>query len=377
MTHSTAESAGRRIAYFISPHGFGHAARASGVMAALHEIDPSINFEIFTTIPKWFFQDSLSGPFTYHSLLTDLGVVQKTPLHEDFPKTLQCLNEFLPFDPLKIKSLAKLVIDVESQLIICDIAPMGIVIAREAGIPSILIENFTWDWIYQGYSSYDGGISKHITYLKKLFETADYHIQTEPVCCHGTFDLTTLPVSRKIRTPRGQIREKLKIPAEGKAVMITMGGTSQHYSFSGQLTNQRDVYFIIPGGSASMHIHNNLLLLPHHSDLFHPDLVNACDAVIGKVGYSTLAEVYYAGVPFGYISRPSFVESEVLEAYIKKEMIGFAISEKQLEEGSWVSQLRKLLASPRILRNGSNGASQVAQFVCELLNGQAPKLLRN
>ncbi len=95
MTFSTAESAGPRIAYFISPHGFGHAARASGVMAALHEIDPSITFEIFTTIPKWFFQDSISGPFTYHSLLTDIGVVQKTPLREDLPKTLQCLNQFL------------------------------------------------------------------------------------------------------------------------------------------------------------------------------------------------------------------------------------------------------------------------------------------
>jgi hypothetical protein len=31
----------------------------------------------------------------------------------------------------------------------------------------------------------------------------------------------------------------------------------------------------------------NLVLLPHHSGFYHPDLVNASDAVIGKVGYST------------------------------------------------------------------------------------------
>lgn len=64
-----------------------------------------------------------------------------------------------------------------------------------------------------------------------------------------------------------------------------------------------------------MHIRNNLLRAPHSPDLFQPDLIDDCDAVIGKVGYSTLAEVYHTGAPFGYISLPSFVESEVLKEY--------------------------------------------------------------
>ncbi|MFQ5686179.1 MAG: hypothetical protein ACE5GV_05910 [Candidatus Scalindua sp.] len=64
------EKAGRHnysIGYFISPHGFGYAALASAVMVSMHDINPSIRFEIFTTIPEWFFLQSLSGPFTYHS----------------------------------------------------------------------------------------------------------------------------------------------------------------------------------------------------------------------------------------------------------------------------------------------------------------------
>ncbi len=372
MTDLSPESAEHKIAYFISPHGLGHAARAAGVMDALHEIDPSILFEIFTTIPCWFFQKSLFGIFSYHSLLTDIGLVQKTPFHEDLPKTLQYLNDFLPFDRSQITSLARLVTNIECELIICDIAPMGIVVAQEAGIPSVLIENFIWDWIYQGYKIQDGSISRYITYFQRLFETADYHIQTDPVCCYRTADLTTLPVSRKIRTPGKQIRKKLGISSKDKAVMITMGGISQKNTFSGQLTNQQNIYFIIPGGSPSMRFQfqDNLLLLPLHSDLFHPDLVNACDAVIGKVGYSTLAEVYYAGVPFGYIKRPSFAESEILEAYIKQEMNGLAISETQFEEGSWVSMLPELLASPRIRRSGPSGAYQAAQFISRLLNGE-------
>jgi UDP:flavonoid glycosyltransferase YjiC (YdhE family) len=372
MTLSSIKAKENRIGYFISPHGLGHAARAAGVMDALCEIDSSIRFEIFTTAPRWFFQDSLSGPFTYHSLLTDIGMVQKTPFHEDLSETLQCLKDFLPFDRSQMISLAKMVTNSKCQLILCDIAPMGIAVAREAGIPSVLIENFTWDWIYEGYTVYKDNINKYITYLQQLFESVDFHIQTDPVCRHRRADLTTKPVSRKIRTPREVIREKLGISAEDKAALITMGGIPQNYTFSEQLLNQSDVYFIIPGGSPSIQLRGNLILLPHRSDLFHPDLVNASDAVIGKVGYSTLAEVYHAGVPFGYIKRPSFVESKMLEAYIKKKMNGIAISEAQFEDGSWIQHLPALLASPRIRRRGPNGASQVAQFVCSLLNGKRP-----
>jgi hypothetical protein len=72
------ETATHRIAYFITPHGYGHAARASAVMAAVHQINAAVRFEIFTQVPEWFFQDSLSGPYGHHALLTDIGLAQKT-----------------------------------------------------------------------------------------------------------------------------------------------------------------------------------------------------------------------------------------------------------------------------------------------------------
>jgi hypothetical protein len=68
-----------RIAFFISPHGFGHAARAASVMEALAQIDSSHQFDIFTTVPEWFFANCNSFAFQYHQLLTDIGLVQKTP----------------------------------------------------------------------------------------------------------------------------------------------------------------------------------------------------------------------------------------------------------------------------------------------------------
>ena len=361
----------KSIAYFISPHGYGHAARAAGVMEAMYEVDPAVRFEIFTQVPRWFFDHSLSGNFGYHSLLTDIGLVQSTPLHANLKETVRRLNHFLPFDPSRMRELANLVGNLECALIICDIAPMGIVVAKQAGIPSLLVENFTWDWIYEGYVKYNQRIGEHIDYLKGLFEAADFHIQTEPVTCRRTVNLTTFPVSRKVKCPAHEIRHKLGLPKSSKAVMITMGGTEKDYSFLEQISQKRDIHFVIPGASKRVEIHANLVLLPHRSDYFHPDLVNACDGVIGKVGYSTVAEIYYAGIPFGYIARSRFRESQTLVSFIKNQMRGLPIGEDAFHDGSWLSSLHDLLALPRIYRKEPQGAEQIAHFISGLL-GPSP-----
>ena len=357
----------RRIAYFISPHGFGHAARAAAVMAASHQMDASVRFEIFTKVPFWFFQDSLSGHFQYHSCLTDIGLVQRTPLTEDLDRTLASLNAFLPLDRSRISALGRMVSSLECGLVICDIAPMGIEVAREAGIPSVLVENFTWDWIYEGYGRKDAQLERHIVYLRELFDAAEHRVQTEPVCVPGAPDLITVPVSRKPRTAAVKIRRELGLPPDCRVVVVTMGGIRVHYLFLDNLRAQNDMYFVIPGASESMEIRGNLVLLPHRSRFFHPDLLNASDVAIGKVGYSTLAEVYHAGIPFGYISRTRFRESQILADYIERNMAGLAIKEEAFKNGSWVSRLEALLALPRIPRNGPNGAEQVARFILGLL----------
>ncbi len=360
------------IAYFISPHGYGHAARAAGVMEAMNALDPAMRFEIFTNVPSWFFEDSLSGDFGYHALLTDIGLVQRTPLHADIPETIGRLNHFLPFDTSKIRELASLLKKLGTGLIICDIAPMGIAVAQEAGIPSLLIENFTWDWIYEGFLREYGRIGDHIRYLKGVLHTAQFHIQTEPVCHPQRVDLTTFPVSRKSKTPAREIRERLGIPPDNKAIFITMGGIEEQYNFLARLATQREAHFVIPGASKKMERHGNLVLLPHHSDYFHPDLINASDAVIGKVGYSTLAEVYHAGPPFGYVARKSFRESQTLVSFIEDQMNGLAISEDRFYGCGWLSSLPDLLALPRVHRQDPNGAEQAAHFIHNLIKSTPP-----
>ena len=362
----------RRIAFFVSHHGFGHAARAAAVMDALHRIDASIHFDIFSQTPAWFFEQSLSGSYEIHPTKTDIGLVQKSPLHADLGQTIRELNEFLPYDPLKIAQLSRWLKRRGCQLVMCDISPMGILVAQKGGIPSLLIENFTWDWIYEGYFKQDPAIRKHSHYLGQLFGEVDYHIQTEPLCRLDSAELITLPVSRKPKASAGKIRKKLGLPEGHKSVLITMGGIPEAFQFTEDLKRQMDVVFVISGGATALKRDQNVVLLPYQST-FHPDLVNAVDAVIGKVGYSTLAEVYGAGVAFGYIRRSDFRESPILVDYIEKNMAGAAIDEAQFYNGSWISGLDQLLALRRIERQEPNGAEQIADFVGSILKTEETK----
>lgn len=369
----TAEKPSGSIACFISPHGFGHAARASAVVRTVQEKDPSIRFEIFTTIPKWFFEDSLVKPFGYHSLLTDIGLVQETPFKADLPETVRRLDRFIPFDPSTTGKLAETLSRLNCELVVCDIAPMGIAVARASGVPSLLVENFTWDWVYDEYASRHDRLKRHMEYLSGMFSEADYHVQAEPVCATGPVGLRVPPVSRRPIRPRRQIRDMLGIPDGSRMLLMTMGGIRERYGFLDSLMLPDDVYVIVPGGNDGVERKGHIISLAHHSAFFHPDLVNAADAVVGKVGYSTLAEVYQAGVPFGFIKRTDFRESDVLAEYIHRHMYGIAVSEDTLRGGDWGDFIECLLGFPRIKRERLNGAIQMADFVFEILNDKRAK----
>jgi hypothetical protein len=354
-----------RIAFFISPHGFGHAARAASVMEALAEIEPLLQFDIFTTVPDWFFAGPHSFGYRYHRLETDIGLVQKTPFQEDLPATAQKLKNFLPFNPSQISALAEKIRQLKSTLVVCDIAPMGIRVAGEAGVPSVLIENFTWDWIYRGFD--EDEFNDFSAYFKSIFSEASYHIQTRPICQPARVDFTAGPASRKIRSPARHTRQRLGLSDRSKVVMITAGGVPKNYGFIDRLRHHTDTHFIIPGAADSENIQNNLILLPENSAYFHPDLINAADAVVGKIGYSTIAEIYQAGVPFGYSARTRYRESKPLVDFVENHMTGFAIDESEFHNGDWVHRLLDLLALPCDKQDRPNGADQIAGFICALL----------
>jgi hypothetical protein len=118
------------VAYFVSSHGFGHAARAAAVMEGIRGRVEDVRFEIFGGTPKWFFEDSVRAEFSYHRTRTDVGLVQKSPVEEDPAATVAALEGFLPFDSARVGELAEAVKRGGCRAVLCDISPLGIAVAE-------------------------------------------------------------------------------------------------------------------------------------------------------------------------------------------------------------------------------------------------------
>jgi len=364
-----------QIGYVISGHGFGHATRAIAVMQALSRC-LAVRFTILTSAPSWLFTASLTAPHLLHPLTTDVGLVQQSALSEDLSATLVALNRFYPLDEAMVAQAAGLLQG--CALVLCDIAPLGIEAAKRAGIPSVLVENFTWDWIYQGYLQQCPALSSQIDYLRELFTRADYHIQTEPVCGSHPCDLVVKPVARGLRAPE-RIRQRFFCSHQQKLVLLTMGGIQGRQKHSidvSALVRRTEAVFILTGLSREDEFTANLRFLAQDGPWYFPDLVAACDLVVGKSGYSTVAEAYQGQTAYGYVKRPQFRESGVLETFLDRHLLSWEVAEDDLRDGTWLDGLDRLPTKNDRAHQPENGATQIAVFLLSLLGNNQHAGLR-
>ncbi len=354
----------RAVAVFISPHGFGHAARASAVMDAMAEREPALRFEIFTAVPEWFFADTLRARWRHHEEVTDLGLVQRTAMDEDPVATAQRLQEFLPPPRRRVERLARRVSELGCAAVVSDISPLGTKVAARAGLPAVLIENFTWDLIYAAYGP---PLDAFVELAREHLGSVDVHLQCEPVCAPAAGAHRVAPVSRPARSSPDVVRRLLEVPADARLVLLTMGGLGWAYSDLGRLESRTGAWFVVPGGSPERVQRGRLVSLPHRSGFHHPDLVGAADVVVGKLGYSTVAEVAHAGSAFLYLPRTRFPESPVLEAFVREHLAAAATDANALGDGSWLEGLEPLLAAPRSSPVTANGREAAAERILDLI----------
>lgn len=357
-----------KLAWFISPHGFGHAARASAMMDEVFRLRPGAVFEVFTTVPEWFFAASLSAPFNYHPCRCDVGLVQRSALEEDIGATVERLDAADLLAEATVNTLAAQVVSLGCQAVVADISPQGLAVARAAGLPSILVENFTWDWIYRAYAARWPSLSRWVELFEAEFIQCDLRIQAEPWCRPVDGALRVPPISRRPRNGRESIRKDLGIEEGNPMLLVSMGGIPWRFSGLERAAQAQGLTVVVPGGGTTEARNGSLIVLPHHSRFHHPDLVHAADGVLAKLGYSTIAEVWSAGGSLGWIGRPSFPESAEMARWVRQHLGGAEISRDELVEGRWVARLGEIVeatrssAAPR--RGGAPAAATAVLDIC-------------
>ncbi|MFT5239283.1 MAG: hypothetical protein ACI9X0_000243, partial [Kiritimatiellia bacterium] len=323
---------------------------------------------IFSDVPEALIRESLGPIFTFYRLRTDVGLVQKTLLCEDVDASVEALDAFYPPSVVMVEDLADQLARMQCRLVLCDIAPLGIRAADVAGIPSVLVENFTWDWIYDGYAEHAPGIAAHAPYLKKLFGQASLHLRTEPLCNNpGDGDAALAPISRAPRQTSEAVRASLGFAADARMILFNLGRDDAQAALDNWPEGCDDVRLVVPTPDPALGLGDRVVCVAAQGGPYHPDLVQACDGVVGKLGYSTVAEVYHAGVPMAYMTRSTFRESDVLEAFLHKHIPNVWLGVDAFAGAAWRTALPTLLGLTRVRRQTENGAFVAAELILERL----------
>lgn len=355
-----------RISCFITPHGFGHATRSIAILEALRKLNPNLKIQIVSSVPPSLFHQTLKN-FDYYSAQVDVGLLQSSALQADLPATIEKLEKFIPFNDVLLEQLAEACIS--SSAILCDIAPLGIEIAKRCNIPSILVENFTWDWIYDHFVDNHNEIKAKRDFLHTLFQTADYRIQAEPLCLTAPRALICGPIFRCLKKSDEEIRSKLGCEKK-KLVLVTMGGIKQQLPDIDHLEkigNELNLTFVFTGQAKKGKLADNILQLPQDSSIYHPDLINTADVVVCKTGYSTVAECYQAGVRVISVGRTDFAESAILQQYMEEKLSAIKMSPETYLSGNWSSYLNSIFQQPKPKAAKENGADKAAAFIHSIL----------
>jgi L-arabinokinase len=169
------------------------------------------------------------------------------------------------------------------------------------------------------------------------------------------FDTTKLRrgplISRLPRRSRAEVRQELSIPQHVNVLLLCFGGGHNHtFHLREEYLPAGWVCIVLDGPDRASS--KQLSGLPADrfftvaTDYYIPDLINASDCVLGKIGYGFVSECLTCDTPLVYISRSHWAEEGYLLDYLEANNMGVRMLLSDFDAGEW----SKYLADAETLR---------------------------
>lgn len=295
------------------------------------------------------------------NLQCDAGVAQIDSLDIDVPETVRRAKAFQTRLPSLVDEESAFLRRHRANLVVGDIPPLAFAAAAAAGLPSMAIANFTWDWIYESYAD----VHHLVEDLRRTYQSLTLALRLP---MWGGFaglerKARDIPfIAYRSQHHPDDVRRTLGLPDRmrgGPLVLPAFGG----HGLGRLATNALGAlpgYTVVPPASTS----------PEHlraAGLRYQDLIKAADVVVTKPGYSVISEAIANGAALLYTSRGHFVEYDVLVREMPRYVRARFIEPNDLLSGNWSGAIERLLAQPAAPDKPSlNGAQLAAEEILRL-----------
>ena len=373
------------IVFYVSGHGFGHASRTIEVINAVFARRPETRIGVRTSAPRWLFDLTVKGKIAFSTLECDTGVVQVDALTLDEADSIRRAAAFHSDLVTRAASETRVLRELGAGLIVGDIPPLAFAVSAAAGIPSIGLGNFTWDWIYADYPRVRLAPSL-LPAIRVAYGRASMALRLPMSAGFESFsNVKDIPfVARHATRTREEVCKLLKLPADKPIALMSFGG----YGLPGLDTDvlaKFKKYTVVTATNLPVGRTRKETPLAERKGSFisineeamydagvrYEDLVGAAEAVVTKPGYGIISESIANDAAVLYTSRGHFPEYDVLVEDMPKYLRAAFISQEDLFAGKWESPLDKLLAQSRpknYKKPETNGADVAAEILLKALD---------
>ena len=362
------------VFFYVSGHGFGHASREIEVINALGRHLPAAGIVVRTAAERWLF-DRTAGPLTLIEGPCDTGVVQIDSLRLDEEATIQAAAAFHQQFPRLIAAEVEHLRRHDASVVISDAPPLACAAATAYGIPSVVLSNFTWDWIYEAYGASLTSAPKLIPAIQRAYGTASEAWRLPLYGGFQTFHhVVDVPfVARHATHPRDEVRHRLGLPRDALLALSSFGGYGLQDFDPARLDCLDHCQVVLTGrgprpsiGRGVHFVHENAV---YDAGMRYEDLVGAVDVIVTKPGYGIISECIANGTAMLYTSRGNFAEYDVMVEQMPRFLRCEYIEVEALLAGRWQESLERLHRKlPPPERPGTNGAEVVAEMIVEMLS---------
>ncbi len=308
--------------------------------------------------PRWLFDLAQLPGLVHEAFETDVGMTQTDSLTMDVADTVRRAAAFYGDFNRRADSEAAFLRSHRATILLGDIPPLAHAAAARAGIPSIAIGNFTWDWIYEGYATFERDAPGVIQTIRDAYSQATRALRLP---MHGGFASMSsvtmdIPmIARRSSQSREDTRRVMNIPADRPFVLASFGGYGLDIAFD-EIARRERLTVLSPGAA-----------LP--APLQYQDLVAAADVVVTKPGYGIVSECVANDTPLLYTSRGAFVEYDVFVAEMPRVLRCRFMPQEDLRAGRWRGHVDALLAQTAPPERAAiDGARVAAEIVLETIS---------
>lgn len=348
---------------YVSGHGYGHATRVGEVLRRVREMQPDVPITVVTSGPETLYRRAIPGPFEFRSLDCDVGLVQKGALSIDEAATGAAWKAFVRELPDRIDVEWRWLRHAGAKVVLGDIPPLAFQVAHDAGVPSVGLANFSWDWIYKHLGS------RHPVLRAAGEKCADaYRHAGLLLKLPFAGDLSAFPrleeiplIARRPKLSKEDARRRLDMGGV-PIVLFSFGGLGLpdfDYRVLGQLTDYR---FIVTGMIADVAPNVRVLLETEMDELglAYEDVVGAADVVLTKPGYGIVSDAIGARTRLVYTDRGDFPEYPILVRELPRYLSVEYITGMELFGGQLRRALEAVLARPMPEPPDTSGADIAA-----------------